>query len=1020
MKKILVVIGILLAIIIGAIIVLPIVFKDDIKALVEAEIDDAVDAEVFFDEDMFSLSLLSNFPNFSVTVGDFGVMNRAPFEGEILFAAHKFKLVVDLSSVVFGPQPKINAILLDGVKINVKVLEDGTANYDIAKEAEPTTDEETNDLETESGETKFSIAIDRWEIRNMDLVYDDQSTNTILKIVELNHTGSGDFTQDVFDLATNTEIRSIDASYDGNSYLSDKQLGVDLILNMNLPESKYSFKDNEIRLNDFQFGFDGDILISDDYKLDLTFASKENTFKSILSLVPGMYTESYEDLKTKGNLQFGGSVNGTYNDSTGQLPAFDLSLKIKDAMFSYPDLPTAVENILVDLSVENKNGIIEDTRINLKDFHIDFGTNPVDARLIVENLRNYPIDADLEAKLNLAELSSMFPMEGLELKGQIQVDAKAKGVYDSIQNLIPKVDLSASLADGFAKYEEYPVPLEDIHFNVGLSNQTGKLNDTEFILNDFTVLMAKEKLNANMRVDNLEDPAWEVHVHGGLDLGELLHIFPQEGLAVAGKIMADIDSEGRLSDVEAERYNRLPTKGSMVVTGLSVTDEANLPMGMKIDDASMIFNPDKISLEKMVGFVGQSDIQLNGFVSNYLGFVMDDEEVLKGQLNFNSSRFDVNEWMVSTEEDTTMQVETDTTSLSPVEVPGNIDFVFASNIKEVIYDNLTLNNVNGDIIVRDGQVVLDDLNFGLLNGRFVMNGAYDPRDLSRPLFDFDFAIKELSIPQAYQAFNTIQAAAPVAKTMEGKFSTQFKLSGALTQEMMPDYSSLQGKGLVEIAEAVIKGSKALNAVNKVTSLGFSKGGQTSSGKGDYDIKDLLMQAEIVDGRVNIKPTNLSIGGYKSVLSGSTGLTGDLDLIMDMEVPAGAAGQAFNQAVSSFLGSGDPASSKINLKLGITGTQDDPKVKILGTSTGTGTETKEAVKEAIADKALDQLGISGEEGETAEETLKREAEEAKKKAEEEARKKAEEEAEKAKKALEEKLKKEKEEAKKKLKKLFGGG
>ncbi len=84
----------------------------------------------------------------------------------------------------------------------------------------------------------------------------------------------------------------------------------------------------------------------------------------------------------------------------------------------------------------------------------------------IENLRDYRMDAALNAKLNLAELSKMFPMEGLEMKGTFNVAAKANGVYDSIKKIMPAVDISMGLADGYVKSSEFPAPLEDLK-NVG-------------------------------------------------------------------------------------------------------------------------------------------------------------------------------------------------------------------------------------------------------------------------------------------------------------------------------------------------------------------------------------------------------------------------------------------------------------------------------------------------------------------------------------------------------------------------
>jgi hypothetical protein len=1011
---------VIITVIILAGFIIPIVFKDDIKALVDKELEGAVNADVYFDADLFDISLFSNFPNLSVTIGDFGVINREPFDGEILFAAHEFKLVVDLGSLIFGPKPRVNALILDNVRINVIVLEDGSANYDIVPPGD--TAEAVDEVPEDTAEEEaaaFSLAIKKWELKKVNLLYDDRQSKTKLTIRGLDHTGSGDFTQDIFDLVTNTTVQDVALSFEGSEYVANKSLDVDLTLNMNLPESRYTFKDNRIGINDFAFGFDGAVVLGEDYDIDLSFESRDNTFKSLLSLVPGMYSSSFESLKTEGELSFGGKVKGVYSEANESLPAFDVYLKVVDGMFSYPDLPKAVENVNIDLSVFNESGNIDQTTIDLKSMHLDFGTNPVDARLRVEDLVRFPIDAKIDSKLNLGELTTIFPMEGMTLRGFLDLQAEAKGYYDSIEQVIPQLSIMADLKDGYAKYEEYPVPLDDIHFNATVTNPSGKYNDTKLQVQDFVMLMEGEKLEANLQVFNLDDASWDIHVHGGIDLEKLTKIFPQEGMTLAGKIKADIDTKGKLSDLEAERYDKMPTKGSMSINAFSYRDETNLPMGMRINESLMTFNPRQVTLENLMGSVGNSDIQLRGFLSNYLGFVMSDTEILFGKLTFSSNQFDVNEWMTTEVEETDDTIdEPDTSAISPVKIPENIDFLLVSTIDELLYDNLTLENLNGNILVKGGRLDLNNLNFDLLNGRFTLNGGYDSRDIEHPKFDFDFAIQELSIPQAYAAFNTVQTAAPIAKLMNGDFSTNFQLSGELTDQMEPAFETLQGSGLIKIAQAAIKGSKALTAINQATSLGLNKNASSNQG-GDVSIKDVLMQTEIRDGRVHIQPTNLSLGGYESTLAGSTGLAGDLDLTMDMVVPAGAAGQAFNQAVSGFLGSGDPNSSNVNLKLGITGTQSDPRVKILGTSVGNGGSVQDAVKEAAADKALEELGITGKEGESAEETLKREAEEAKKKAEEEAKRKAEEEAEKRKKELEEKAKKEAEKAKEKLKKLFGG-
>ncbi|MEM7550638.1 MAG: AsmA-like C-terminal region-containing protein [Bacteroidota bacterium] len=970
MKKLLIIVGIIFVLIIAAAAILPAVFKDHIKALVDKELEGAVDADIYFDADKFGLSLFSNFPNFTVSLGDFGVIGRDEFADEILFAAQHFEVVVDLGSVIFGSQPNINAIILDNVRANIIVLEDGKANYDITIESEEVPQEEIEPVSDEQP-AEFAIGIDSWKISNAEFTYDDRSQKIYTKITGLNHSGSGDFTQDIFDLKTNTIVEDVVLNYEGDQYVSNKSLDIDMTLNMNLPESKYTFKENTVKVNDFAFGFDGNVILGDDYKVDITFNSKENTFKSILSLVPGMFTESFDELETKGTLEFNGAVNGVYSDSLGTLPAFNVNLAIADAEVHYPDLPKSIENIELDMSVDNKDGVVENTAINIKKFHMDLGDNPVDATVVISNLKQYPIDANIKAKIDLADFASSIPMEGLQLKGLFEMNATANGYYDSTKNIIPKIDVFAKLSQGFIKYDEYPIPLNDIHFTSMVKNSTGKLNDTKLNVDDFTVSVDGEKLNANLDAYNLDDPIWDFHVHGGIDLGKIAKILNLEGMTLAGNIKADIDSKGQLSYLEKEQYNKLPTSGTMTVSNFSYVDKEVLPQGFKIQSTNLVFNPSKIDLKEFKGSVGKSDLNLNGFITDYLGFaMMGEDHVLKGNFTFTSSLFDANEWLVeeesaATEETTEESSSEEDAPIEPVEIPRNIDFVLKSSISKVLYDNLTLNNVKGNIIVKDGKLEMKGLGFNTLGGNFTLSGGYDSRDIDHPKFDLDFGIKSLSIPKAYSAFNTIQTAAPIAKLMQGDFSTNFKMSGELLKDMTPDYNTLQGKGLLEVAKAAITGSKVVDGIAQVTSLtGFTSSAANKAESKKLNISDLAMQTEIKEGRVNIKPTDFTMGGYKTQLSGSSGLAGDLDYRMKMSIPAGKAGAAFNDVISKYAGGTNAGSSNIDITLGILGNYDDPKVQLLGTSAkdvaknAAKDAAKKVIEDEVADKVLDKLDIGG--------------------------------------------------------------
>lgn len=1001
MKKLLIVLGSLVALALLAAIILPIVFKDDIQKAVDKALAENVNAKIYYDIDAFNLSLFKDFPNVTVSMENFGVVNYAPFEGDTLVSVGNFELVVNLKSVLFDDQPRLSALKLDRPNLFIQVLEDGSANYDIAVASE----EDTLAV-ADTTSSELSIGIDHWEITNANIIYEDLTLPMLMVLQNLNHTGSGDFTLDLFDMETSTKIQYLTVNYDGVEYMTDKEIDADLTMLMDMANMKFTFKDNTVAVNNFKLGFDGFFAMpGDDMEMDINYAAKDNTFKSLFSLIPGVYQQDFNGLTAEGNVNFNGFIRGTYNDNS--LPAFKMQLGTQNAMFQYPDLPTAVSNIDVDLLVETgADGNLDNTVVNLETFHAQMGNNPVDAKFMMRGLDKPYIEAMAKAKLDLDELNRMFPMDSLSMKGKFDIDLNAKGTYDSTTNTIPQVNLLMAMQNGFVKSGDYP-PLENINFTSSVVNESGNLAQTVVRLNNFDMQLAGEAFSANMLLTNLEDYTWDMNVDGAIDLEELMHLYPMEGMELTGRIMAKISSQGKMSDVEAENYQALQTSGSMEIQNFNYVGE-DFPQGFKIDNAKGAFDPRSITLSNFDGAAGSTDLRMNGSLSNYIGYIFGENQTLKGEMALKSGKMNLNEFM--TEDSTEVPEDTASAALEVMEIPKDIDFVFTSSIAEVLYDDLVLNNFKGNLIVRDGVLRMDKLGFNTLGGQFAMDGAYDTRDLQKPAFDFTLDIKDLAISKAYESFNTVQALAPVAEKMEGQFSTNFKIAGLLLSDMSPDMNTLDGEGIISIADAAVKDSKLVSAITTVSKLNNTDG---------ITLKDVKVRAEVKNGRVFVDPFDVNVGNFKTTLAGSNGVDGSIDYIAKMNIPAGAVGSAVNSAIAQLTGVNGAVSSNILLNLNIKGTYDDPKVSLAGAQAGE--STTQSAKAAVSAK------VQQEKKELEQELQKQKAEaEAKAKAEaeklkKEAEAKVQAEADKVKEQVKEETKETteqiKEEAKQKLKKVF---
>lgn len=900
-KTLLIILGIFIFLLVSLVAV-PFIFKDKIIERIDKEIAASINAKVFYDADKVSLSVFRRFPHVSATVEQFGIVGNEPFQFDTLIQMDRFQIDFNLRSILFGDIPTLTGIHLDGGNLYVKVLEDGTANYNITFPTEE---------DTVAEESNFQIAVDLIEVNNLDLIYDDRSIQYFMALGNISLEGSGDFTAEVYDLPLKMEALIAEIAYVGTDYLTNKQFKGETTMNIDMASMKFAFGDGEFALNDFLFDLKGFIAMpSDDIQMDLAFAGKDNTFKSILSLVPGIYTESFVGLKTSGTMDFRGFIKGIYNESS--FPAFDFSLNVADGMFQYPDLPLPVNNVNIEFQAKNETKNLDNTIINIPTFNLDFGSNPISGRFFLANLKSYDMDGALKGKLNLEELTSIFPIEGMDLKGLLDINAQAKGRYDTVAKIIPNMDIKMLLSNGYIKSADYPAPIDKLNITATVTNTSGNMNDFLVDLSQFGFVLEDEAVNGKMKINDFSLINWDGAVNGTVDLGKILAIFPMEGMTMEGKINAEIQTKGSYKDVEDGNFNKLDTRGNMGINKFSFTS-TDLPQSIKINKANADFSPERITLSQFDSQVGQSPLQATGFLSNYMNYFLAENETLKGQLSLTSSKFNVNEWM--TESGTV-----DTSALTVIELPKNIDFSMSVAAAEVVYDNLSLKDVKGNMSLKEGILRFSEASMKTLGGQMTLNGSYDPTDLADPKFDFNLNLANLSIPEAFKSFNTVKAFAPIAQHLTGNFNSTMAFSGKLGQDMMPVISSLDGSGLLNIAEAALKDSPIIQGVTSLTKLNDTN---------TIQFKNLSIPIEINNGVLDVKPFDVKLWDYQANIQGSTGFDGTINYLVNMRVPAGKFGAQANNLLTAISGTEASESTIIPVAITLGGTYNAPKVGLAG-------------------------------------------------------------------------------------------
>ena len=406
--------------------VLPLIARGPVARGVRTAVNESVDAQVDWSD--VGITFFRSFPNVAVRLDGLTVIGTGPFEGDTLAAIGSFRLVFSLPSVlraVFGSGPVVvRSIELHRPVLHFRVLEEGTANWDIGKDVTP--DTVVAGVAVAEGRG-LAVSLRSLEIRDATLTYDDAKTGTAVRVAGLTQSLSGDFSREAFVLSTRAGADEVSFTFAGVPYLHGVRVVVTADLDADMAQKRFAFRDNEVRINDLPLRFSGAVTLAEGRtELDLTFGAPETDFRHILSLVPAIYAQDFERLQTTGTMAVSGTVKGAFGENA--FPAFTVQATVADGTFRYPDLPLPARDIVLDLSIRNPGGHVDSTVVDLERLHVVIGDDPVDASLRLRTPVSDPdVDLRVEGRLDLAKLAQTVKLEAVEeLTGVVAANAAVR------------------------------------------------------------------------------------------------------------------------------------------------------------------------------------------------------------------------------------------------------------------------------------------------------------------------------------------------------------------------------------------------------------------------------------------------------------------------------------------------------------------------------------------------------------------------------------------------------------------
>lgn len=858
-------------------------------------------------------------------------------EKDQLFRAQEVELKLSLIPLLFS-EYKIDRLSIEKPIINLYKAKDGKTNYSFS-----INDSVSN---TASDETKAAVALvtfNQLEITEGVLKYiDDSTTSNML----LNNFNLSSFLNIPYEDHYHSEgsIEVADASLNFGMAINSVKMKTFWSADYDTDKKYLTLKNSGFKIGDIEFDLSGEFTHRNNNSGRFVIESDRVEARKLFSLISADENDLLEGFNIDGSF----SLNAELIFDSSREPAFIYTCNavISDMMMSYDEVDgeLKIKNAMLDLKPDN-------LRFNIQDGA--FNNNPLSGQFVVDDFDNPYLNGDLKGEIDLVFLKPFLPAENEhEISGQTKFNIKVAGLIDDAQNL----DVSGDIFINNGSYSSLliPEPIDNFTLDAFFDNRLLKVNNFQSNSVRSNIIFDGRLTNVIplLFADSAEVEMMESVLDGKLKADTKLDLFhsflPQENSPeLNGDLSLNLTLKG-----DVIHPTTIDAWGLVLVNNVSYNDSL-LPEPIKELNARFKVYPDSMQVEEFNTAFTNSDISLRGTLIKPLPYLLPIENLNRENLSKPIFNFTLNSNILNIDKlfpevvpgsqasidsfDKEMVVD----SISPVILPDLIargDF----KIDSLIYNKIDFTNVTGNMSYETRIIICKDITGNVYTGDFSGETKID-------LTDFE-------IPKYAGKFNATQVEANDFISRFTKFSGhifgKFNLAGTYNaQGWEPEefFNSLEMDSDANMQEGKIVTSGSI--YESMKSLSEYLGNRFE--KEQY-LKNVSSKIRINDGKVMLDTMTTKLGNLGDLLldgyysfKDNVAYNGVLMLSRESSEKL-RSNKGFLSAISGILT--DKDSNRISLPLKVTGTIENPELKIDYSSLTN--DAKEELLDGIGDKFKD--------------------------------------------------------------------
>ncbi|MBO4575406.1 MAG: hypothetical protein J5708_08835 [Bacteroidales bacterium] len=706
------------------------------------------------------------------------------------------------------------------------------------------------------------------------------------------------------------------AVMDGEAYANNADINLEIPLDFDLNSNYAKFDKSAIRLNDIKLEFIGEATMKDAITLNMDFHTNAMIIDDIIRLMPEwLKKDLLGGIKINGKLILDSHVEGTYSEN--QMPVVNANVTLADGYFEMSEmLPYPLTGI--NTSIHTDLDLNGKSDVSINSFRARMNSTSVAASGTVNDVMDKMYcNLNLKTDLNFNDVKSFLP-EDLKAQGILKANINLKGSAEQFTNLdlmhtrvngnldfsnlnvryCDTISLNSSdMSVGFILPNPHDKALKDGLALVTLkgADLNADLSGTSAInaaLNDFNIsAQVSNVLDSTVMTStivdfamstmdfNMDDMSFHTNnAHGNAlmmpsqNIGNISYaaVYSSDSLVFAMgndmRFATDALAVNAAADYDETAEDIFLQWNPTLDLDLdnAVFETADISEAIVVPSINVTYGEAGLDINNSHVILGNSDFSLEGNLTNLYEHFQN-KELLLGSFNFTSEYTDVNQLMdifsgMGADSTEMAQNTADTTvkNADPFMVPYGVDIKLHTLIKSADAGDMKIRNVGGDLTIKDGILVLQEMGFTSDAAEMQLTAIYKSKRKNHLYAGFDFHLLDIDIAEMIHIIPDLDTIVPMLKSFDGKAEFHFAAETNLKADYTPKYSTLKAACSIEGQDLVVLDGETFDNIKR--KLFFSK-------KTENKIDSLDVQFTVFKNEIDVYPFSVSMDKYSAMLYG---------------------------------------------------------------------------------------------------------------------------------------------------------